>query len=92
MTEQNDGATRLCIDCGVNPTTGLRCRTCYGRYKARQVLDETADRDRELLDMVDRERLSGQRLADRLGVSRVAATNRVREARRRGAERQAVTT
>ncbi len=81
-------ATHNCIDCG-KPSVGLRCRACHGKFVKRQALIETAGRDRALLDMVVGENLNGQRLANRLGVSRVRASQSVRLARSRETERQA---
>lgn len=80
--------SRHCIDCG-RPSSGLRCRACHGKFVKHQSLVETAGRDRALLAMVDEEHLSGTRLATRLGVSRVRASQSVHLARTREAERGA---
>jgi predicted DNA-binding protein (UPF0251 family) len=73
---------RRCIDCG-NESTGLRCKVCHGKYIAERALAETAVRDAQVLDMVDREHLSGQRLADRLGISRTRTRKLIARARQR---------
>jgi hypothetical protein len=71
-----------CIDCG-RVASGLRCKDCHGKFIARQALLETAKRDAAVLQMVGEEHLSGQRLADRLGVSRTRARQLIRAAERR---------
>jgi predicted DNA-binding protein (UPF0251 family) len=76
-----------CIDCG-NPTGGLRCKPCHGAFLRQESLRATEQSDAELLAMVDGESLSYQRLADRLGVSKQAASQRVKGARRRTEERK----
>lgn len=77
-----------CIDCG-KPAGGLRCKACHGKFIAAQALAATASRDAEVLTMVDDEKLSGQRLASRLGVSRTRARTMIRNARNREARRKA---
>lgn len=79
---------RTCIDCGRPTAGGLRCRTCHGRELARRALSATADDDQALLAMVSDEGLTGNRLAVRLGVSRVRAYGKIRLARRRERARQ----
>ena len=79
---------RYCIDCG-EPSTGLRCRDCHGIEMNRRALAETALRDASILEMVNVEHLSGQRLADRLGVSRPRASRLIKLARKREDQRVA---
>ncbi len=79
----------LCADCGAPTSGGYRCKPCHGKFIKRQSLLETLERDSALLGMVDGEKLSGQRLATRLGISRVRASQSVRLARKRHAERSA---
>lgn len=78
-----------CVDCG-RSSEGFRCRSCHGEYLRRQALTETADRDAELLKMVREEKLSGQRIADRLGISKTRALEKVHEATRRDKARAKV--
>jgi DNA-directed RNA polymerase specialized sigma24 family protein len=76
-----------CIDCGRATAGGLRCKSCHGLYVARQALVETAEVDRTILAMVDEEHLTGQRIAARLGISRVRARQKIVRAREREAMR-----
>lgn len=70
--------TNYCVDCG-KATSGARCRPCNGRYIALQAAREMAEEDAQILA----EGLSGDRLAERRGVSRTAAYRRIADARRR---------
>ncbi len=76
-----------CRDCGRPTVTGARCRACHRESVRRDALAETAGRDREVLDMIEGERLTAARLAARLGVSRVWASQKIRLARDRTARR-----
>lgn len=67
-----------CVDCGA-PTSGLRCRTCNGKHIALTTALQFEEADRALLA----EGISGDRLAERLNVSRPRAYARLREARAR---------
>lgn len=79
-----------CIDCG-KEAGGLRCRRCHGRFLKRTSLEETATRDRELLQWVDGpEKLRAPRVADRMGISQKRALELIALARSREAERQAL--
>jgi predicted DNA-binding protein (UPF0251 family) len=73
------------MDCGVQVSTGIRCRTCNGAYIAMQHAIQLDHQDRELLRMVGKEQLTPGRLAARWGVSRMAADLRIKGARRRQA-------
>jgi len=75
-----------CVGCGAE-ATGLRCRACNIKEQRRLSLAESAARDRDLIASVESEGLNSTRLANRLGVSRVAAARRIRDARRREQER-----
>ena len=78
-----------CINCGAE-ATGARCRDCNAKVIQRRALEETADRDRQVLAMVEAEGLNASRLASRLGVSRVTARKQMITARRREEERKAL--
>lgn len=71
-----------CTECG-RPTRGTRCRTCWKAHARLEFLRATAAEDRLVLDFVDQEGLSARKVADRLGVSRVRAHQKIRDARRR---------
>lgn len=77
-----------CVDCGKETTGGVRCKPCHGAFMRRTALEETADRDRSILAMADGEKLSGDRLAARLGVSRTSAAKGLRVARVREEKRR----
>jgi len=78
-----------CIICGAPVGEGaLRCVLHRGEEVRRRTLLETAERDASLLAMVDGERLSGQRIADRLGISRTQAYQKVKLARHRQKARE----
>lgn len=79
-----------CIDCGKETAGGKRCRRDHGAYIRARALEETTERDRELLEMIARENLNGQRLATRLGVSKVYVSHRIRLAKDRTARRAAL--
>lgn len=71
-------STNRCVDCG-GPTSGLRCRSCNGKHIALEAALQFDEADRALLA----EGISGDRLAERLHVSRPRAYARIREARAR---------
>jgi len=78
-----------CLDCGKTTLSGgLRCRACHGELQRRLALAQTADYDRRLLEEVERDRLNGQRLATRYGISRTRATQKIALARRREEQRR----
>lgn len=84
-----------CIDCGRPTQGGTRDKACWGKEVALRSLRETADRDRELLQMVEEDRLGqsgyhngGTRLAARLGVSHVRGIEKIRLARARTKRRE----
>ena len=79
----------FCIDCHTQTAGGLRCPKCHGAFLAHSALIETAQRDRELLRMVYDEKLNGQRLANRLGISKVRAREKILLAEKREALRKA---
>jgi hypothetical protein len=89
-------AKGICSDCGNETAGGIRCKNCWGKEVARRALIETAERDRELLRMVEEDRLEGQsgyhnggtRLAARLGVSHVRGIEKIRLARQRTKRRE----
>lgn len=72
-----------CIDCGAPVVTGIRCRPCNGAHIRLTTAHEMNDEDNALLDMVASERLSAGRLAARLGISRVVADRRIKNANAR---------
>ena len=78
-----------CIDCGAPTSGGLRDKKCHGAMMARMALQETAERDHQLLTMLRTEGLNGQRLAARLGISKTRARERIRTAEEREAKRAA---
>lgn len=80
----------LCIDCGVTPTGGLRCRKCHGRFEAEQAAVALADQDDQILQMRDVEKLSERRIGERMGWSRAWARQKIAAARRRLKVRQAM--
>lgn len=82
-----DVQTGRCIDCN-EPCAGLRCRAHHTAFLRAQSLAETAEGDRELLDMVERQKLSYSRIAVRLGVSRPRVQQKVANARRRETARE----
>jgi hypothetical protein len=78
----------ICFDCGKPTSGGIRCNACNREDLARQALDETADIDRMILEMVA-DGVTGARLGARLGISRVRASKRIEIAKGREAKRQA---
>ncbi len=84
-----EAITNTCVDCGAEIGPGsTRCKKDHGAYLARVALHDTATSDRDLLTMVDAERLNGPRLAARLGISKVRGTQKIKAAREREARRQ----
>lgn len=83
-------ASTTCKDCGEPTAGGMRCKHCHGAFIRRVALTQTTDRDRELLAMVAADNLAGQRLADRLGVSRTRAQQLITKAREREERRRAL--
>ena len=81
-----------CVVCGkVIGRGSQRCILHRGQETRRRTLIETTERDRVLLLMVDDEHLTGQRIADRLGVSRTQAYQKVKLARFRQRARAKMT-
>jgi predicted DNA-binding protein (UPF0251 family) len=76
---------RVCLACGIQVSTGIRCRKCNGAHIALQHAIDLQEQDRSLLRMVAAEQLTPGRLAARWGVSRMAADLRIKGARRRQA-------
>lgn len=74
--------TGQCVDCGA-ATTGTRCRVHNGAHQAIAAALALADVDRALLTMRKEEKLSADRIAVRLGVSRNRVYQRLSDARRR---------
>ncbi len=70
--------TNYCIDCGA-ATSGARCRPCNGKFIALEAARDFDAEDRAILE----EGVSGERLADRLGLSRQRGYTRIKDARRR---------
>jgi hypothetical protein len=71
-----------CEDCG-KQTLGVRCRACNGRFQALKAAQEKDEDDRALLAMVESEKLSAERLGNRLGLSKPGAWKRIRKAKAR---------
>lgn len=78
-----------CVDCN-RPTSGIRCKTCHGAYLRLESLRATEADDQELLAMVEGEKLNGQQVATRYGVSKTRAYEKIKSAKRRRDERTAV--
>jgi hypothetical protein len=78
------GKTNFCIDCGA-PTGGVRCRPCNGLHLALEAARALDEEDRSIIEMVEREKLTANRLGERLGVSGVWAHQKLVNARRRQA-------
>lgn len=80
--------TNTCIDCGKPISPGAtRCATDRGKHLQRQHLIDTASTDALVLNMLAEKATSGD-IADRLGISRTRAADKVHEARRRQAKRE----
>lgn len=69
-----------CVDCGL-PCSGLRCRKDNGAFIALRTALDFDVADRALLE----ENPSGDRLAERLNISRPMAYRKLADARRRQA-------
>lgn len=87
MTDQTP---TYCIDCGDPTSGGLRCKRDHGRFLALKALTDTAAADAELLREVRDEGLNGQRLGNRIGVTRVRGWQKIKKARTRQAKREAL--
>ena len=88
MTDENTSGAQ-CVDCGKPIGQGLRCvehRSAYLRLKA---LRDTAATDRDLLRMMEEEKLNMGRVATRFGISRTGARRKIIMAREREAKRVA---
>jgi predicted DNA-binding protein (UPF0251 family) len=69
-----------------------RCRSCNGQYLRERAAMEAAEADRELLRLRDEEKLSDQRIAVRLNISRPRVWSKIADARRRERTRQGMPT
>jgi predicted DNA-binding protein (UPF0251 family) len=76
-------ADRKCLDCGKDVVTGIRCRNCNGAYTRRVTALQMEEEDRKLIALIESEGLTSERLGARLGVSRQAADNHIKGARKR---------
>jgi hypothetical protein len=77
-----------CLDCGrdVGPTS-LRCRKCHGALLTRLSIEENAEFDRALLELVELG-ISMRSIGTMLGVSGARAHQKVQAARWRETQRQ----
>lgn len=75
-----------CVDCGA-PTTGVRCRQHHSDNLRRRHLADTLQTDVMILEMVGEGASSGD-VANRLGISRSRAADKIIVAKERMAKRQ----
>jgi predicted DNA-binding protein (UPF0251 family) len=83
-------ADRVCLDCGKDVITGIRCRNCNGAFIKREHASRMEEDDRALMKLIEEQGLTSQRLADRMGISRQAADMHIKGARKRLALLEAV--
>jgi DNA-directed RNA polymerase specialized sigma24 family protein len=82
-----DPKINQCADCG-KPTSGTRCAEHNRAFQRLRFLKETAEQDAQVLRWRDDEQLSSEQIAQRLGISRTRAADKVHDARRREKQRQ----